>query len=238
MSTIPSPIEDINSAIQAENPFDRPRFLKQEDIWISTFPDVPAINRKASDTIFAAIEAVRLRKRSTIGLFISAERGLGKSHLISRIQKSLQSDGNAVLIYMGECSNLDKVDQEFLHSLALSLRRTGSRDVMQWQEVAAAVISEVYKKEFEPKVLVDSIIPAQMAKVLAEGKNPIDFISKIRDVIIAEKPELNDSYLIQALLWTLSKPHSNFAITWLGGRGISQVQADAKIGRASCRERV
>lgn len=227
MSVIPSPIEDIKSAIQAENPFDRPRFLKQEDIWISTFPDVPEINRKASDTIFLAIESVCLRKRSTIGLFISAERGLGKSHLISRIQKSIQSDGNAVLVYMGECSNLDKVDQEFLHSLALSLRRTGSRDVMQWQEIAAAVINDAYKKEFEPRVLVDSIIPAQIAKVLAEGKDPIDFISKIRDVIVAAKPELNDSYLIQALLWTLSKPHSNFAITWLGGRGISQVQADA-----------
>lgn len=73
MSVIPSPIEAIESAIQAENPFDRPRFLKQEDIWMSTFPDVPSINAKASDAIFTAIEAVRLRKRATIGLFISAE---------------------------------------------------------------------------------------------------------------------------------------------------------------------
>ncbi len=146
-------------------------------------------------------------------------RGLGKSHLISRVQKHLQKDGSAVLVYMGECSNLDKVEQEFLHSLALSLRRTGARDVMQWQEIAAAVISEVYKKEFNPQALVDSIIPARMAKTLAEGKQPLDFINKIRGIINSAKPELDDSYLIQALLWTLSKPHANFAINWLAGRG-------------------
>jgi hypothetical protein len=227
MSVTPSPIKEIQLAIQSENPFDRPRFLKQEDIWASTFPDAPVINQQASDAIFAAIEAVRLRQRSTASLFVSAERGLGKSHLISRIQKRLQKDGSAILVYMGECSNLDKVEQEFLHSLALSLRRTGTRDVMQWQEIAAIVISEVYKKEFDPQVLVDSIIPAQMAKVLAEGKQPIDLISKLRDTVSAAKPELDDSYLIQALLWTLSKPHANFAINWLAGRGLSQVQADA-----------
>ena len=227
MSVIPSPIEAIESAIQAENPFDRPRFLKQEDIWMSTFPDVPSINAKASDAIFTAIEAVRLRKRATIGLFISAERGLGKSHLISRIQKQIQADGNSILVYMGECSNLDKVDQEFLHSLAFSLRRKGSRNVMQWQEIAAAVISEAYKREFDPLVLIDSIIPTQIAKVLAEGKQAVDFVSKLRDKINEAKPEIDDSYLIQALLWTLSKPHTNFAINWLAGRGISQVQADA-----------
>jgi hypothetical protein len=227
MSITPSSPEALHAAIQSENPFDRPRFLKQEDIWMSTFPDVPSINQQATDTVFAAMEAVRLRKRATIGLFVSAERGLGKSHLISRIQKKIQTDGNSILVYMGECSNLDKVDQEFLHSLAFSLRRTGSRDVMQWQEIAAAVISDVYGKEFDPKVLVDSIIPAQIAKVLAEGKQPIDFMSKLRDKVNESKPELDDSYMLQALLWTLSKPHANFAINWLAGRGISQVQADA-----------
>jgi Cdc6-like AAA superfamily ATPase len=227
MSVTSSPIEEIQLVIQSENPFDRPRFLKQEDIWTSTFPDVPTINQHASDAIFAAIEAVRLHQRATVSLFISADRGLGKSHLISRVQKRLQKDGSAVLVYMGECSNLDKVEQEFLHSLALSLRRTGARDVMQWQEIAAAVISEVYKKEFNPQALVDSIIPARMAKTLAEGKQPLDFINKIRSIINSAKPELDDSYLIQALLWTLSKPHANFAVNWLAGRGISQIQADA-----------
>lgn len=227
MSIIPSPIEAIESAIQAENPFDRPRFLKQEDIWVSSFPDVPSINAKASDAVFAAIEAVRLRKRATIGIFISAERGLGKSHLISRIQKQIQADGNSVLVYMGECSNLDKVDQEFLHSLAFSLRRKSSLNVMQWQEIAAAIISEAYQKEFDPLVLIDSVIPAQIAKVMAEGKQAVDFMSKLRDKISDAKPEIDDSYLIQALLWTLSKPHTNFAINWLSGRGISQIQADA-----------
>jgi chromosomal replication initiation ATPase DnaA len=87
MSIAPSSPESLHAAIQSENPFDRPRFLKQEDIWRSTFPDVPSINQQATDIVFAAMEAVRLRKRPTIGLFVSAERGLGKSHLISRIQK-------------------------------------------------------------------------------------------------------------------------------------------------------
>ncbi len=76
MSVTSSPIEEIQLAIQSENPFDRPRFLKQEDIWTSTFPDVPTINQHASDAIFAAIEAVRLHQRATVSLFISADSRL------------------------------------------------------------------------------------------------------------------------------------------------------------------
>jgi hypothetical protein len=227
MSTITSLIEDIDTVIQAENPFDRPRFLKQEDIWSSPFPDVPEINRQASDKIFALIEKVTISKKSTKGLFISAERGLGKSHLISRVQKRIQEDGSAILIYMNECSNLDKVNQEFLHSLALSLRRKSSCNVMQWQEIATAVINEVYEKELNPKILIDSIIPAQISKAISEGKQAVDYINTIREKISLTKTELSYCYILQALLWTLSKPHADFAISWLGGRGLAQIQADA-----------
>jgi hypothetical protein len=82
MSFTPSSPEEVKAAILAENPFDRPRFLKKEDIWTSTFPDVPEINKRASDVIFESIESVKNDRNLSFGLFISADRGFGKSHLV------------------------------------------------------------------------------------------------------------------------------------------------------------
>ncbi|HEY9596718.1 MAG TPA: P-loop NTPase fold protein [Cyanophyceae cyanobacterium] len=223
----PSSIEELKNAIKADNPFDRPLFVKQEDIWGRGFPDVLSLNAHASDAIFEAIEKVRIGKRSTIGITVTAERGLGKSHVISRVRHRLQMDGAALFVYMSEYSNLDQINREFLQTLAQSLRRTGSQEVMQWQEVATALLSEVFKKEFQPKQMVDVVFPNQIAKFLAEGKKPVDLVDKLRDSILKIKQDIEDPYLVQALIWTLSKPYAMFATTWLAGKSLAQTQAEA-----------
>jgi KAP family P-loop domain len=222
-----SPIEQIHAAIQSHNPFDRPRFVKQEDVWGQGFPDVEQINAHASDAVFEAIRRINENQLSTIGLTILAERGLGKSHLISRIRHKLQQNGQALFVYMSEYGNLDKIHQEFLQTLAASLRRNGSQSVMQWQEIATALLNDVFKKDLTPKHIIDIVMPAQISKVVAEGKPASEWISKLRDYVLKEKPEFDDPYLLQALLWTLSKPHAIFAVNWLGGKSLAQVQADA-----------
>lgn len=222
-----SSVEEINKVIESCNPFDRPFFVKQEDVWGQGFPDVPSINAHVSDAVFEAIEKVRSNQRDTIGITITAERGLGKSHIISRIRHQLQADGKALFVYMSEYSNLDQIKREFLHTLAQSLRRVGSHNVTQWQEVATALLSDVYRKDFQPKQMVDSIFPNQIAKYLAEGKQAADLVSKLRDAVLQAKPEIDDPYLVQALIWTLSKPHALFAINWLAGKSLAQAQAEA-----------
>ncbi|MBD2038463.1 hypothetical protein H6F76_26270 [Leptolyngbya sp. FACHB-321] len=222
----PSSIEVLHNTIASHNPFDRPLFVKQQDVWGKGFPDVPSLNAHASDMVFDAINKVRTGQRSSIGITIRAEKGLGKSHLISRIRHRLQFEGSALFVYMSEFSNLDRIKQEFLQNLAYSLKRTGSQSVMQWQELATALVSDAYKKEFQPKQLVDVAFPKKMAEMLAKGEKPVSLINQIVTRVLQTKPEIDNPYLIQAILWTLSKPHATFAINWLAGKGLSQLHAE------------
>jgi hypothetical protein len=222
----PSSIEVLHNAIISHNPFDRPLFVKQQDVWEKGFPDVSSLNAHASDIVFDAINKVRTGQRSSIGITIRAEKGLGKSHLISRIRQHLQSEGSALFVYVSEFSNLDRIKQEFLQNLAYSLKRNGSQSVMQWQELAAALVSDAYKKEFHPKQLVDVAFPKKMAEMLAKGEKPVSLINQIVTKILQTKSEIDNPYLIQAILWTLSKSHATFAINWLAGKGLSQFHAE------------
>lgn len=221
-----SSLEELHAAIKDQNPFDRPLFVKQEDVWGKGFPDVTSLNSHASDAVFEAIEKVRTGKRPTTGITITAERGLGKSHIISRIRHRLQTDGTALFIYMSEYSNLDQINREFLQVLAQSLRRTGSQEVMQWQEVATSLINEVFGKEFRPKELVDIIFPSKISQLLSEGRKPVAFVDKLRNSILQTKQDIEDPYLVQAIIWTLYKPWSLFAINWLAGKSLAQTQAN------------
>lgn len=119
-------ISNLDNAIKSQNPFDRPLVVRSQDVWGKGFPDVPSLNAHASDAIFESIEKVRTRQRQVIGITITAEPGLGKSHLISRIRHRLQADGIALFVYMSECGDLNRIKIEFLRTLASSLKRNGS----------------------------------------------------------------------------------------------------------------
>jgi hypothetical protein len=84
-----SPIEALNAAIQSHNPFSNAGIVKEQDVWGKGFPDVPTLNAHASDTVFQAIEQVRTSQSSqdkVTSIAITAEPGVGKSHIISRIE--------------------------------------------------------------------------------------------------------------------------------------------------------
>jgi len=97
MNSTPSAITDLNNAIKSENPFDRPLVVRSHDVWEQSFPDVPSINAHASNAVFQAIEQIRAGQLSVIGITLKAERGLGKSHLISRIRRHLKVEGGSFL---------------------------------------------------------------------------------------------------------------------------------------------
>ncbi len=227
MTTIsPSSIDAIHGALRSQNPFDRPVFVKQQDVWDGGFPDVPSLNSHVSDAVFDAIEKIRTGQRASLGLTIRAERGLGKSHLIGRIRHRLQQEGGGLFVYMSEFSNLSRIKEEFLQTLAHSLKRTGSQGVMQWQELATALVSDAYKQGFQAKDLVDNQFPRKVKEILARGAKPIVFVNHLAERVRQTRPEVDNPYLLQAILWTLSKPHASFAINWLAGKGIAQAHAD------------
>jgi hypothetical protein len=219
MNSTPSAITDLNNVIKSENPFDRPLVVRSHDVWEQSFPDVPSINAHASNAVFQAIEQIRAGQLSVIGITLKAERGLGKSHLISRIRRHLQVEGGSFFVYMSEYGDLDRINSKFLDTLASSLKQVGNQGVMQWRELATALVNEAIKKDYTPQQL-SSRFPGALAQ------NP-KLVDNLTAKVLQLKSTIENPYLIQAILWTLSPDKVSFAINWLSGRDLAQSQADA-----------
>ena len=216
-----SSIADLNKAIASQNPFDRSLIVRSNDIWKPSFPDVPSINAHASDAIFQAIQQIRAGYRTVSGITIKAEKGLGKSHLISRIRRRLLDEGGSFFVYMSDVDygNLNRVNANFLNTLSSSLKQIGNEGVMQWQELATALINEALGKAYIPQQLVK-----QFSGALAKNPKLVDALTA---KVLPLKSNIENPYLIQAILWTLSSDKVTFATNWLSGRALAQTQADA-----------
>jgi len=219
MNSTPSAITDLNNAIKSENPFDRPLVVRSHDVWEQSFPDVPSINAHASNGVFQAIQQIRAEQCSVIGITIKAERGLGKSHIISRIRRRLQIEGGSFFVYMSEYGDLNRINSKFLDTLASSLKQIGNQGIMQWRELATALVNEAIKKEYTPQQLT-SRFPGALAQ------NP-KLVDNLTAKVLQLKSNIENPYLIQAIIWTLSPDKVSFAINWLSGKDLAQSQADA-----------
>jgi len=220
MNSVSSSIDDITKVIKSQNPFDRPFVVRSQDIWGKSFPDVPSLNAHVSDAVYEAIDKVRTGQRQVFGITMTAEKGLGKSHLISRIRQYLQADGKALFVYMSECPDLNRIKTEFLRTLSNSLKQIGSQGVSQWRELATALFNQASGQNDTPQQLV-----AKFPVALAKNPRAVDFL---RDKILSIKPDIENPDIITAILWTLSTNpgHESFAINWLSGRNLPQAKAD------------
>lgn len=210
----------IDDLIRNKNPFAGHNVVRPQQIWGKSFPDVPSINAHASNAVFDAVAKVRQRERETVGVTITAEKGLGKSHIISRIRHRFQTKDDALFIYMSKYDNLNQIKYQFLQTVASSLRATGSQSVMQWQEIAAALINEVRQWNYTPEKYIE-IYPNWLSK------HSTKFIDILTDSVLQNKPNITNPYIVKAILWTLSSVHSNYANYWLSGQELTQTQTDA-----------
>ena len=215
-----SSLDTLNKAIQECNPFESNFVTKSYHVWDENFLDLPCLHAQASETILEAIEKInsgRLQSR-TVGFAILASKGVGKTHVLSRIRHDLKSKGEGFFIYMCEYGNLSLVKHQFLQSLAFSLKKPGSQGVMQWQELATALVNQGMGKSFIPQQLIE-----QFPKALA--KKP-QVIHQLTQKILQACPDVDNPYIVKAILWTLSQAHAPFAINWLAGRELSEAQAN------------
>jgi len=221
MNFNPSAITDLNKAIENFNPFDRSLVVRSHDVWEQHFPDVPSINAHVSNALFQGIEQIRKGQRSVLGITIRAEKGLGKSHLISRIRHRIRDEKASFFVYMSETDygDLDQINSQFLNTLAFSLKQAGNYEVMQWQELATALVNQIYKTNHPPQQIVNRF-PGALTK------NP-KLVDDLTIKACQIKPDIKDPYVLQAILWTLCPAKSLFAINWLAGRELNQTQADA-----------
>ena len=227
-----SPIEALNAAIQSHNPFSKTRIVTEQDVWGKGFPDVPTLNKHASDAVFEAVELVRTSQSSqekVTSLAITAQPGVGKSHILSRLRHRLERDGGASFVYasVNNYTDLNLIKYQFQQTLANSLSYTANQAVMQWQEVAAAMANEGLKAinadapNLSPANLID-----RFDKVCGSwaAKNK-SFMNTLSQKVCQTKPN-SDPYIIRAVLWTISKIQSAFAIRWLSGEELDKSKAD------------
>jgi hypothetical protein len=233
-SSFPSPIEDLNAAIQSHNPFiDRGAVVRVQDIWAKGFPDLTTLNAHADAAIFRAIKQVSSGKGKVTSIAITGEQGVGKTHIISRIRQGLQNQASALLIYASASnfSDLNLINYQFLQTLSHSLSQVGSQGVKQWQEIGIAILIQAYKYvnkinqaeqiSKHPKDLVENNFPSAI-----ERNNK--FIDSLTSVVLKLKPD-SDPDIIRAILLTLSEPHAPYAIKWLSGNDLSESKA-AELG--------
>jgi hypothetical protein len=232
-NTLNSSIEAVHAAIQSHNPFINAGIVKEQDVWGKGFPDVPTLNAHASNTIFQAIDLVSSSKSSqdkVTSIAITAQQGVGKTHLLSRIRHRLEREGGALFIYAGvnNYTDLNLVKYQFQQTLADSLSKTGSQGVMQWQEVATAMANEGFKAisadvpRLSPQELLERFDKVN-ASWLAKKKNLMDRLTKE----VLKTKQNADPYIVRAILWTLSQTQASFAREWLSGDELAQSNADA-----------
>ncbi|MBD2140869.1 ATP-binding protein [Anabaena sp. FACHB-1250] len=217
-----SSMESINAAINSHNPFTNAGIVKEQDVWGKGVPDVPTLNAHASNQVFKAIQFVRNSKSSqdkVTSIAITAQQGVGKTHLLSRIRHELEKVGGALFVYAGvnNYTDLNLVKYQFQQTLADSLSKTGSQEVMQWQEVAAAMANEGRENTVSPAVLVKRFDIA-----CEKNKN---LMNNLQKQVIKNKPN-TDPYILRAILWTLSETQAPYAIKWLSGEELAQANAD------------
>lgn len=229
-SKISSP-EALIAALQANNPFEKPPVVKEQNIWGESFPDVLSLNAHASDAVFEALARVRAATSSlekSTSIVFTADRGVGKSHLIRRIRKRLQADGQTLFIYASadKYSNLDFINCSFQQSVAESLEQFAGREVSQWQEVAALMVSDALRAS-NPKAKVPSAedLAARFDKAYqnsrARGKDLVTDLTKA----IRRLKSNADPYIIRAMLWTLSEERGPLAVKWLAGEQLDAQDA-------------
>ncbi len=219
------------AALQANNPFEKPPVVKEQNIWGESFPDVSSLNAHASDAVFHALEKVRSSDSSldkATSIVFTADRGVGKSHVIKRIRKRLQSEGQTLFIYASadKYGDLDLVNCSFQQSVAASLEQKGSEEVSQWQEVAALMVTEALKaSNSEAKIPSTVDLVAKFDKAYQKSRiKGRDLVADLAKAIRRIKPSV-DPYIIRAIIWTLSEERGSLAVKWLAGEQLDAQDA-------------
>jgi len=216
-------LDRIDQIIQEINPFESNFIIKTHHVWDDDFFDVPSINAHASDAVLEAVRKINAGHiaSNTVGFRILAPKGTGKTHVLSRIRQKLFQERSGFFIYICEYGKLNRIRFQFLQGLASSLKHEDAEGIMPWQELAAALVNRVLRNPLEMKVLIQ-----QFPKAL---KKDAEFVDRLTARVHRICPDIENPYLIRAILWTLSTTYAPFAIHWLSGRELTEAQAQ-KLG--------
>jgi hypothetical protein len=217
----------LEQLILSKNPFDRSLVVRSHDIWEQHFPDVSTINATVSNAIFQGIAQIKQGQRDVLGIAIKAEKGLGKSHLLSRIRSQVRNDGDGFFIYANEpdYGELDDINQQFLNTVALSMKQIGNHGITQWQELAALMVQESLLSA-SPSVEMSILEIVQRFANQDNIKLNETRVENFTRRMCKIKPHIEDPDVVRAIFWTLCPEKSFFAINWLSGKELSSKQSE------------
>ena len=226
----------ILSALKANNPFERPAVVKEQSIWGDSFPDVDSLNAKASNTVFDALKRVRSSDSTldkVMSIVFTAEKGIGKSHVIRRIRRRLQATSEGVLIYAStdKYGDLNYINSLFQQSVAESLEQLGSEGVTQWQEVATLMVTEALRVSGSTTKVPPAydLVRKFDSAYYNSRKKDKDLVAELAKALRKVHPNL-DAYVARAILWTLSEERGSLAVKWLAGESLdAQDAADLRL---------
>ena len=229
--TSASPLHEIHQAIQDYNPFNLRSVVKHQDVWNTDFVDVEFLHAQVSDLILGKLreaQATRDLEKKISSFVITAEQGVGKSHLIRRLHRRIYEEQNGFFLYMSFslCGDINLIHYELRQAISRSLSQSTILGISQWQLLAASVIEKALldpksQQVFDPVSFVKRFDKLYRSH-LAQGRDLITtLVSKCQGLF----PEV-DPDVLRALLWTLSEPHAPYAIKWLGGDELSSVRVE------------
>lgn len=229
--TSASPLHEIHQAIQDYNPFNLRSVVKHQDVWNTDFVDVEFLHAQASDLILGKLKETKSTKdpeKKISSFVITAEQGIGKSHLIRRLHRQIYEQQSGFFLYMSFslCGDINLINYEFRQAIARSLSQSTILGISQWQLLAALVIEQALldpksKQVFEPVVFVKRFDKLYRSH-LAQGRDLITTLtSKCQGLLTGTDPDV-----LRALLWTLSEEHAPYAIKWLSGDELSSARLE------------
>lgn len=206
------------------NPFSLEHVISANEVWGEVMADLPDLNQHIDQKINQAIVEVRKKFSKKIGITITGDRGTGKSHVIHRIWKNIESQGDAFFSYLPPCPNPNRIDSHVRLNLCTDFARQDAHGVTQWQKFAGAVISTLKGTEFEAdyqEYINQCDQPSKLRKLILDniGKpNVENFLDGLTEAILENQPDLDFNFL-KAVLFTLFKPLklAQVGLAWLKG---------------------
>ncbi|MGB3236836.1 MAG: hypothetical protein WBB29_00980, partial [Geitlerinemataceae cyanobacterium] len=212
---------------QGPNPFNKEKAISAYEVWHEVMTNLSSLNGHIDREIERAIDDIRKKYSSKIGLAIKGDRGRGKSHTIHRIWKKIAKEGGSIFAYIPPCDTAERMVSHVRLYLHESLLKPDVDGVTQWQKLAAAAIFTLkgteYEEEYQeyvdrcdrPNELKQHIIATKGRKL---NRSFLDFFDDLTDAIVDIQTELDFDFT-KAILFTLFN-QANLAragLSWIKG---------------------
>jgi hypothetical protein len=206
------------------NPFSLEPVIAAEEVWGEVMTNLPNLNQHIDQQVRQAIDEVRQKISSKVGVTIQGNIGTGKSHAIRRIWKEIEREGIAVFSYIPPCDLPNQIDSHVRLNLCLDFARPDSNGVTQWQKLATIAVASLKGTEYEDQFqdyIAQCNHPARLrAHILSNvpRNQRENFIDELVEAIQEKHPELDFDFL-KAALFTIFRTGriSQIGLSWLKG---------------------